>query len=138
MKKRLSKVKLAHGRDANRMLARKLIYALLKNGQIKTTIAKARLVKPLWDRLAHRSKERTEANKNVLLKKLGKIELVNIFFKKVGPQIKESGRGFIKMKKIGQRLSDGSLMVNLGWNFELKKKRSKEKPSAKIEQKKTK
>jgi len=127
MKKRVSKIKIGHGRDGNRMLARKLVYALLQNGQIKTTITKARLVKPIWDRLAHRSTERSQANKNVLLRKLGDKKLVEEFFNKVGLQIKKDGQGFIKMKKIGRRLSDGSLMVNLGWNFDLKKKKPKEK-----------
>jgi len=125
MKKRLTKTKLAHGKDANKMLVRKLIYALLKEGEIKTTIAKARLVKPIWERLAHRSRERSEANKNVLLKALGKKEMVEVFFSKVSLQMKKKGQGVIRMKKIGQRLSDGSLMVNLGWNSALKVKKKK-------------
>lgn len=125
MKKRLVKIKIAHGYDGDKMLARKLIFALLKEGQIKTTIAKAHLIKPLWDRLAHRSEEYTQANKNVLLKKLGDKKLVKEFFDKVGSQIKKNGQGFIKMKKIGQRPSDGSLMVNIGWNFKMKNKKVK-------------
>ena len=132
MKKRLVKIKIAHGYDSNRMLARKLIFALLREGQIKTTIAKARLVKPLWDQLAHRSEERSEANKNVLLKKLGDKKLVEEFFNKVGSQIKKDGQGFIKMKKIGRRLGDGSLMVNIGWNFEMKSKKVKAEKKNKL------
>lgn len=113
------KVRLNAGKDAVEMLMRTLTVNFLTHGKIETTENRARLLKTYVDKLAEKSKERTEANKNCLLKALGsnKQKIIDFLFNQVGPVIKDKKGGYIRIIKVGQRLSDGSLVCRLEWAY---------------------
>lgn len=115
MRHAVKKFKFSHGQDANQMLLRKLIYNFIIKGKITISKAKAKLLKSKIDRLISKAKEKTEANKNVLLKLTGNIKVVEILFEKIAPVFKERKSGFTRTITLGQRRSDASDMVQLEW-----------------------
>ncbi|MBI2641870.1 hypothetical protein HYW87_04775 [Candidatus Roizmanbacteria bacterium] len=99
------------------MLLRKLLKNFLLRGKIETTITKAKALKSALDRLLAKTKDKTESNKRYILKKLGDPNLMELLFAQTGEALKSVQSGFIKMKKIGPRMSDGSIIARLEWAY---------------------
>ncbi|QQG44711.1 MAG: hypothetical protein HYW86_02235 [Candidatus Roizmanbacteria bacterium] len=116
MRHQLRKIKIQKGYDANKMLVRKLIVNFLKVGRITTTEKKAKILKPIIEKIVEKSKARTESNKNHLLKKLANPKLVELLFLNVGKAFEERVGGYVKIEKLSERESDGALMVRLIWS----------------------
>lgn len=110
-----NKVKFNNGQDANQMLMRKLAYNFLHNAGIKTTEAKAKALKTYMDRIVSKSKEKSEANKNFLMKYFDDKKTISALFDQVGPAVAKINGGFVKIVRLNQRENDGSMMVKLLW-----------------------
>lgn len=117
MRHQVKKIKFSLGRDANRMLMRKLACNFLIRGKIQTTIERTRSLKSYLEKIASKSIQKNEANKNYLLKKLGDIKLVNVLFTDIGPKLKGKKSGYVRMIKIGSRSSDGAAVARLEWTL---------------------
>ncbi len=110
-----NKIKVQYGRDANRMLMRKLAVNFFTHGKITTTEKKARVLKPYIERLVEKTKEVSEANKNYLLKSLARPKLVQTLFTSVGVAFKDRIGGYVSMQKLYERPNDGTLLIRLAW-----------------------
>ncbi len=115
MRHRIKKVKFGGGRDANRMLARKLLVNFLIKGKLETSLAKAKTMRSLIERTVEKSKEKSEANKNYLLKMVDQKKVVNILFDQIGPVFKDRHGGYVRIVKLGRRSSDGGEMARIEW-----------------------
>lgn len=115
MRHRVKKIKFSHGRDANRMLVRKLAKNFVTNAKIETTLKKAKVLKSIVERLADKSKVETEANKNYLLSALNDKALVARMFKEVGSGFKDKVGGYVRVVKLGIQRADGAEMARLEW-----------------------
>lgn len=115
MKHQVKKIKVRRGKDANKMLMFKLAYNFLNKGKIITTVKKGKLAKSYIEKLIEKSKIKTEANKNYLLRFFHNKRLVNFLFDNIGPAFKNIHGGYLRITKIGRRESDGSEMVKLEW-----------------------
>ncbi len=112
MKHRVKKIKFKKGKDANKMLVKKLLLNFVKRGKIKTTIKRGKVLKAAIDKLMNLAKEN---KKNLILKYINNKKLTEFLMNKVVPVFSERKTGFTSIKKIGKRLSDGSEMVILSW-----------------------
>lgn len=115
MRHRVKKIKIKKGKDANKMLMVKLLKNFFVQGKIITTVKKAKIIKSQIERLVEKSKFKTEANKNYLLRFIHDIKLVNLLFEKIGVTFKDVKGGCVRVVKIGQRQSDGAEMAKLEW-----------------------
>ncbi|MFN4212677.1 MAG: 50S ribosomal protein L17 [Microgenomates group bacterium] len=115
MRHRVKKIKVKGGKDANKMLMVKLVNNFFVKGKLTTTIKKAKLVKSYIERLVEKSKVKTEANKNYLLRYIHDKKLINFLFETVGPAFKSLKGGYVRIIRIGQRDSDGSEIGKLEW-----------------------
>lgn len=115
MKHGVKKIKFSFGKNATKMLVRKLVYNFVTKGKITTTKAKAKVIQRVADHLVSKAKVRSEANKNVLLKSTGNVMLTNLMFDKVGPVFKDKTSGFTRFTRLGKRRSDGSEMILVEW-----------------------
>lgn len=115
MRHRVKKIKFSHGRDANRMLVRKLAKNFVTNAKIETTLKKAKVLKSVIDRLVNKAKTETEANKNYLLKILDDKKLVARLYKEVGSISKSKVSGFVRIIRLGIQRADGSESARLEW-----------------------
>jgi len=124
MRHRVKKIKFRLGRDANKMLVRKLAVNFISNAKIETTIKKAKVLKSIVEKLVEKAKVENEANKNYLLKMLDNKKLVSMMFEEVGQTLKDRVGGYIRIVRSGVRHSDGSAMARLEWVYPLVKENS--------------
>ncbi len=111
------KLRFGAGIDANRMMLRKLAYNFIKSGKMITTEKRAKALRIYLETIVHKSKEETDANKNFLLKKLGSPALIKVLYSQIGPAVKEKSSGFVTIKRLHPRLSDGAAMTEIKWSM---------------------
>jgi large subunit ribosomal protein L17 len=117
------KIRFKAGKDAYQMLVRTLAINFLAHGKMETTHKRAKVIKTYIEKLVEKSKEKTEANKNCLLKAFGNDKKTIAFlFNQVGPVMKDKIGGYVRVVKLKQRLSDGSLVCRLEWVYPVVKK----------------
>ncbi len=115
MRHRIKKIKFRSGIDSNRALMRKLAYNFLTQNKLTTSVAKAKRLISFLEPVLTKAKEKTEANKNYLLRRLTNRRLVNYLFEEVGPVIKARNGGYLRCIKQHQRLTDGTLLAKVEW-----------------------
>ncbi|OGK17175.1 50S ribosomal protein L17 [Candidatus Roizmanbacteria bacterium RIFCSPHIGHO2_01_FULL_39_12c] len=117
MRHKVKKIKFKFGKDANKMLLRKLTRNFVTHGKIRTTLAKAKVLKSAVERLVEKTKVRSEANKNYLLKTLNDNKLVRRMFDQVGGALKDKVGGYVKIVRLGARQSDGAETAAVKWVY---------------------
>lgn len=115
MKQTSVKVKFGGGLDANRMTMRKMAVSFIKYNSLKTTYKRAKALKSYLDKIVSKSREKKESNKNFLLRELGNEGTVEVLFSKVGPSFKDISGGYIKVKRLGFRETDGADSAQIMW-----------------------
>jgi large subunit ribosomal protein L17 len=116
------KIRFSHGKDADKMLMRKLIHNFLINGKIVSTEAKIKALKPLIDKIIEKAKEKTESNKNYLLRNVAEDKTIKSLFDEIGPVLKDKIGGYVKIIRLSHRPSDGSSMMKMEWTYPIVKK----------------
>ncbi|OGK25084.1 50S ribosomal protein L17 [Candidatus Roizmanbacteria bacterium RIFCSPLOWO2_01_FULL_37_13] len=117
MRHGVKKIKFRSGRDANKMLMRKLAVNFIRNAKIETTLSKAKVLKSVVEKLVEKAKVENEANKNYLLKNFTDKKIVAMIFKDVGQTLKDKVGGYVRIVKLGARHSDGTAMARLEWVY---------------------
>jgi len=110
-------------RSAKKTLDRKAgpRLALLKNlasqiilyEKVKTTEAKAKVVKPIVEKIITRAKTDTLANRRLIISRLTIKNAAVKAFEVLGPRYKEKAGGYLRIIKIGTRKGDGAQMVQI-------------------------
>ena len=119
---RTTKIRFGHGRDANKMLMRKLAHNFFMAGKITTTEAKIKSLKPFVEKLVEKAKKQSEANKNYLLRNLANEKVIKLLFNEIGPALKDQISGYVKTIRLSARPSDGSSMMKMEWAYPVVKK----------------
>lgn len=117
MRHRVKKIKFKSGYDANKMLIRKLATNFFLKGKLTTTLAKAKAIKPVIEKLVEKMKVENEANKNYLLRKLNNKQLIKLAFSNIGPALSKINGGYVKIIKGDVRISDGSKTAQILWVY---------------------
>ncbi len=115
MRHRVKKIKISKGKDHNRSMVRKLILNFLAHGKIETTLKRAKVLKSEIDRLVSKAVKGTESSRNVILRKLADPVWVKFLQDTVAPVFKDRTGGYVRIKRIGFRKGDNSLMARLEW-----------------------
>jgi large subunit ribosomal protein L17 len=123
MRHRVKKIKFSDGIDANRALVRKLAVNFFLKGKLTTTLAKAKAIKPVIERLIEKMKEKTEANVNYLKQKLDSDEVLLIAYRDIGPVVAKINGGYVRIIKLGQRESDGAEVGRIEWVYPIIKQK---------------
>lgn len=115
MRHRVKKMRFGIGQDANAAILRKLVSNFFLRGKITTTEKRAKALKQHIDILVGKMKEKTEANKNILLKYIGKPEFVDILFTQIGESAAKATGGHVRIQKLLYRQADGASMARIVW-----------------------
>lgn len=102
------------GRPKNQRTAliQGLALSLIKRGQIRTTLAKAKELRPFVEKLVTRAKSDTLASRRLIIARLGNQPTMTAkLFKDVAPKYKERPGGYTRIMKIAPRKSDASPMA---------------------------
>lgn len=140
MRKRVFGHQLSRTKNQRKALFRGLIASLIKNGQLKTTLAKGRATRPAVEKLITKAKRATLNDRRQILKFLQKRSLVNRLCDVIAPVFKEKKGGYTRMIKVGRRKGDSAEMVKLMFTedipLEMGKEESKDKEEVSAEGKK--
>lgn len=127
MRKRFKGKKLNRNAAQRKALYRGLIVALVEHGQIKTTLAKAKVVRPQIEKLVTVAREGDLTARRRLLEVVPQKEIVEKMIEEIGPRFKDRPGGYLRIVKLGPRPSDQTEMARLEWVGEEQRAKSKER-----------
>ena len=113
MRKRFRGSKLNRNAAQRKALYRGLAVSLVEHGQIKTTLAKAKAVRPQIEKLVTLAKKGDLASRRRLLELVPNKEIVKKMLEEVGPRFKNRPGGYLRIVKLGPRPSDQTEMARL-------------------------
>ncbi len=87
--------------------------ALIEHGRIKTTLAKAKAVKPIAEKMITLGRRGDLAARRQALAYLRSNDVVTMLFSDVGPRFKDQDGGYSRIVKLGPRFGDSAEMVYL-------------------------
>ena len=116
MNKRVFGRKLSRSRPAREALFASLTQALIINGKIVTTRAKAKAVIGSVDKIVTLAKAGTITGRRKVMSKLdNKREAVDALFQKVVKAFSAKTSGFVRIISLPRRVGDNAQMVRMEW-----------------------
>src|SRR5499427_202029 len=138
-------IKLGRTADHRRALLANQVCALIQHQRIKTTLAKAKAVRPLAERMVTLGKNGSIHSRRTALAVLRQKSVVKKLFDDIAQRSSERNGGYTRIVKLGARKSDSARMAFIEWvdaeqvaeEKSGKEKKAKHKePEAKLPQKK--
>ena len=103
--------KLGRTSDPRRAMLRALVTYLLENGQIKTTITRAKEVAPLAEKMITLAKQNDLAAYRQALGFITKEDVAKKLFQELGPKYAGRNGGYTRVVRIGPRRGDAAEMA---------------------------
>ena len=103
--------KLGRTSDQRRAMLRAMVTYLLENGQIKTTVTRAKEVAPVAEKMITLAKTNNLASYRAALGYITKEDVANKLFKEIGPKYADRNGGYTRIVKIGPRRGDAAEMA---------------------------
>ena len=129
MRHQVKKGYLGRNTAHRRALLRNLVTSFLEKERVRTTLAKARSVKPVAEKMITLGKRGTLHARRQALAYLTKEAAVKKLFDDLGPRFKERPGGYARIVKLDLRAGDGASMAMLelvGTEFKAKAKKKKD------------
>ncbi len=108
-------VKLGRKEGHRKSLLANLAVSLIAHNRIKTTLAKAKAVRPLAEKLVTIGKKNTIHARRTAKAVLRQDEAVTKLFAEIAPRAADRKGGYTRIIKLGQRRSDASEMAFIEW-----------------------
>ena len=101
------------GRTSNhrKAMLRAMVTYLLENGQIKTTLTRAKEVAPVAEKMITLAKDNTLVSNRQALGFITKEDVANKLFKEIGPKYADRNGGYTRIVRIGPRRGDAAEMA---------------------------
>lgn len=99
-------------RDA--MLAN-MACSLIKYGRITTTLAKAKALRPLAEKMVTLGKKGDLHHRRLAMRNLKQESMVKKLFTDIAPRFKDRKGGYTRILKLGPRDSDSAFMALIEW-----------------------
>ena len=103
--------KLGKRSDQRKAMLRAMVTYLLENGQIKTTVTRAKEVAPVAEKMITLAKDNTLASYRQALAFVTKEDVANKLFKEIGPKYADRNGGYTRIVRIGPRRGDAAEMA---------------------------
>ena len=103
--------KLGKPTDQRVAMLRAMTTYLLENGQIKTTVSRAKEVAPLAEKMITLAKKPSLANYRRALSWITKEDVAKKVFDELGPKYASRNGGYTRVVKIGPRRGDAAEMA---------------------------
>ncbi len=103
--------KLGRTSDQRRAMLRAMVTYLLENGQIKTTVTRAKEVAPVAEKMITLAKDNTLASYRQAMAFVTKEDVANKLFKEIGPKYADRNGGYTRIVRIGPRRGDAAEMA---------------------------
>ena len=103
--------KLGRPTDHRKAMLRALVTYLLENGQIKTTVTRAKEIKPLAEKMITLGKKNTLASRRQAMAYVTKEAVVAKLFSEIAPEYANRNGGYTRIVKLGPRRGDCAEMA---------------------------
>lgn len=115
MRHRSKTVKLKRTADHRRALLANLACSLIEHGRIRTTLAKAKALRPLAEKLVTLGKRGDLHARRQAVAFLRHKDVAKKLFEDVAPLAKERQGGYCRITKLGVRMTDSAPMAVIEW-----------------------
>ena len=105
--------KLGRTSDQRRAMLRAMVTYLLENGQIKTTVSRAKEVAPMAEKMITLAKKNDLASYRQALGFITKEDVAKKLFDEISPKYADRNGGYTRIIKIGARRGDAAEMAVL-------------------------
>ena len=103
--------KLGRTSDQRMAMMRAMVTYLLENGQIKTTVSRAKEVAPLAEKMISLAKTNNLASYRQALAFITKEDVAKKLFDEIGPKYESRNGGYTRIVRIGPRRGDAAEMA---------------------------
>ena len=103
--------KLGRTSDQRMAMMRAMVTYLLENGQIKTTVSRAKEVAPLAEKMISLAKTNNLASYRQALAFITKEDVAKKLFDEIGPKYEARNGGYTRIVRIGPRRGDAAEMA---------------------------
>lgn len=108
-------VKLGRTASHRKSLLANQVCSLIEHKRIKTTLAKAKAVRPLAEKMVTLGKRGDLHARRIAAGYLGQKDAVKKLFAEIAPRAADRKGGYTRIIKLGQRLSDSAPMAYIEW-----------------------
>ncbi len=108
-------IKLGRTAEHRKALLANQVCSLIEHQRIKTTLAKARAVRPLAERMVTLGKNGSIHARRTALATLRQRNAVKKLFDDIAPRSAERNGGYTRIVKLGYRRSDSACMAFIEW-----------------------
>ena len=115
MRHRSKTVKLKRNASHRKALLANLACSLIEHGRIKTTLGKAKALRPVAEKLITLAKRDDLHSRRLAVAFLRQKETVKKLFAETAPASKERQGGYCRITKLGARMSDSAPMAIIEW-----------------------
>lgn len=108
-------VKLGRTAEHRKALLSNQICSLIAHSRIKTTLAKAKAVRPLADKMVSLGKKNSLHARRMAFAVLRQKDAVKKLFDEIAPRAANRNGGYTRIIKLGQRKSDAAQVAFIEW-----------------------
>ena len=103
---------LGREKNARNALIKTLLVSLIRDEKMVTTLAKAKVIKPLMEKLVTKAKVGDMAAKRLISAKIGPAS-VKLIVDKIAPKYKDRNGGYLRIIKLSDRKNDAAEMAQI-------------------------
>jgi large subunit ribosomal protein L17 len=140
MRHRITGRQLGRNTNQRKALFRGLVTSLIKHGRIETTLAKAREIRGIAEKIITLGKRGDLHARKLALSYIYTEDTVSNLFDKIAPRMKDRNGGYLRIVKTRRRYGDGAEMgviELIDYVTEKQKLEKKKEEKKKVEEKKT-
>lgn len=115
MRHRNKTAKLKRNASHRRALLANLACSLIEHGRIRTTLAKAKALRPLAEKLVTLGKRGDLHARRQAVAFLRHKDVAKTLFEEVAPRSKDRPGGYCRITKLGPRMTDSAQMAYIEW-----------------------
>ena len=115
MRHRSKTAKLKRNASHRKALLSNLACSLIEHGRIKTTLGKAKALRPVAEKLVTLAKRDDLHSRRLAIAFLHQKDTVKKLFAEVAPASKDRQGGYCRITKLGARMSDSAPMAVIEW-----------------------
>ena len=115
MRHRRKTVKLQRDAAHRRSLLANLTCSLIKHGRIRTTLAKAKALRPVAEKMVTLGKRGDLHARRQAVAFLRHKDVVKTLFEEIAPAAADRQGGYCRIVKLGQRMTDSAPMAIIEW-----------------------
>ena len=115
MRHQKKRIKLGRTAEHRKALLANQVCSLIEHQRIKTTLAKAKAVRPLAEKMVTLGKKGTLHARRTALSVLRQGVAVKKLFDELAPRSTSRNGGYTRIVKLGARKSDSALMAFIEW-----------------------